>query len=85
MLECVTPQDAAPYLQRMTERRMADLAILGFMGVKLPWLDQPQVKKELPMRQEDVVIGGYCKGKCVAECKALFGVALWQVCRVCPN
>lgn len=85
VLECVTPAQAKPFLERMAERRMVDVGLLSFFGVKLPWLEVNEQKKALPMRQEDVTIGGYCKGSCVRECQALFGVALWQACRTCPT
>ena len=70
----------------MAEKRSVDLAILGFFGVKLPWLNsRGGQRKELPMVKEDVVIGGYCNGEGVQACGDAFGVALWQACRTCPD
>jgi hypothetical protein len=91
LLAHVTVAESEPFLQRQAERRAVDLALLGFLGVKLPWQALPAGagtdgrRKELPMAKEDVKIGGFCGGACVKECGATFGEALWQACRTCPN
>lgn len=77
---------AKPFMQRMMEKRAVDLALLGFCGVQLPWLNSHgKVKKALPMMQADVTIGGYCHGDGIADCTRQFGVALWLCCRTCPD
>ncbi len=87
ILACVTRDDAEPYLTRLAERRAVDRALLGFLGVELPWEREETVKarRELPMRKEDVVIGGFCGKTCIPECTQAFGEALWLACRTCPD
>lgn len=65
-----------------------DRALLQFLGVELPWEREAEVKKvrALPMCKEDVTIGGFCGGTCVAECTRAFSPeGLWLACRTCPN
>lgn len=71
-------QEIDPYLRRMVERRAADLAILAFMGWKLPW-DAPE---EPPTEQD---IGEACGQKLVEPCGAFFGDRLFVACRDCPG
>lgn len=76
ILENVIPNQAEPYLKRQVERRAVEKAILSYFGIKL-FQDEKVERNQ--------VIGEYCKNKDIAECQALFGAALNQVCKTCPD
>lgn len=67
---------AEPYLKRQVERRAVETAILGYFGIKL--FQDAKIER-------NQAIGENCKNKDIDECRALFGAALNQVCRTCPD
>lgn len=81
LLAHTTPRESEPYLERQAERRAVDMAILGMVGVKLPWHENGKAE----VKKQDQGIGEYCQGKCISECTMAFGEALWMACRTCPN
>ena len=72
----VTPNQSEPYLKRQVERRAVEKSILSYFGIKL-------FQDEKIERNQK--IGEHCRNKDIPECQALFGAALNQVCRTCPD
>ena len=62
-----------PWIEYQRRELLFRESILAFFGVG---------KEET---EKDSSIGGYCKGECVEECSKMFGPALEQVCKTCPN
>lgn len=80
ILWSVTIAEAGPYLERCLERRLADQAVLGVLGIKLPWLT-PKAD-DLPVNQP---IGHACGGKLVGACSPFYGDKLHVACWSCPG
>ncbi|MGH7260866.1 MAG: hypothetical protein ACREI9_09315 [Nitrospiraceae bacterium] len=73
-----TPSESKLYLERMAERRSVDRALLAFMGVTPPTVEEP--------KRRDGKVGGFCGGTCVQACQTLFGIdGLAMACRTCPD
>lgn len=72
----VIPNQAEPYLKRQVERRAVEKAILSYFGIKL-------FQDEKVERNQDV--GEHCNNKDITECQLVFGDALNQVCKTCPD
>lgn len=72
----VIPNQAEPYLKRQVECRAVEKAILSYFGIKLFQDDRVE---------RNQAIGEYCKNKDIPECQLVFGDALNQACRTCPD
>ena len=83
MLENVTVQESIPYMQRQTERRMADIALLTFMGMELPWLTPPS--RIIKPHTFEQTIGQACGGTLLTQCEPLYRDKLIVACRSCPG
>ena len=84
MLERVRLAEVEPYLQRRTEHREYERAVLGWCGVQLPWLlpTSPLAKPAIP---QDQGLGQACQQQMVPLCRDFFGDQLPVLCRTCPG
>ncbi len=59
-----------------------ELAVLAYLGVKLPWLD-PQPAPAIP---QDQSVGKACAGRLIEPCQTFFGQTQLPIaCRTCPG
>ena len=76
--------EVEPYLQRQVEHREYERSVLGWFGVKLPWL-QPAEQPAAPWLPQDQVIGQACNRRLIPICEEFFGEQLAVACRSCPG
>lgn len=75
-------EEAEPYVQRQAEKRAADVALLGFLNVRLPWMT---TKTPEPLAMKHQTIGQACSGTHVELCRPVWGDKLATGCRSCPG
>lgn len=78
--------ECLPYLEYRSKQIIVQDALLKFFGIDISNLEKKDTKHyNFNDIDKQKVIGRYCKGKYVEQCKKQFGDGLWLVCSTCPE
>ena len=79
-----TLNECKPFIKYKAKNIVFREAILNFLGVDFSKADK-KIAKDITDADKQKIIGKYCNGKYIKQCKKQFGDNLWLVCSTCPE